>query len=130
MKQFRPEFSGDKQAFPHLIPGNAIEHIRFQRFFRREQACEIDPAGHFASHRIDAHYAVGAPDIGVYLAAYIFQFIELGKRFPFQTDRDRCNPFSRGGSQSVEHGRAITHDQVFTIACKPPAFRGIFKLAQ
>src|ERR1043165_7409825 len=130
LEKSRPEFSGDEESIACLIVSDAVQHGLFVvNVAGRQQAIQINPARNAAVLRIDRHYSVVVPDVGVDFAVDVLEFVQL---FDWQIAVEYCDGLCDLKAVRVEKSdavRAVADDERMAVGRKAPAFAGVVKLA-
>src|SRR6185369_14319116 len=80
-KKSRPEFSGDEESTACLIVSDAVQHgLVVLHVAGRQQTSQINPARNAAGLRVDRHYPVVVPDVGVDFAVDVLELVQLVDR--------------------------------------------------
>src|SRR5580704_19028716 len=79
LEEFRPVLAGHEQSIALRVVGDAVEHVGLPLYDIRgcEQAGQIDGADDAAVMRIDTHDPIGLPDVGIELAFYPLQLVQI-----------------------------------------------------
>src|SRR5689334_3875339 len=104
-KKSRPKFSGDEEPIACLIVSDAVQHGLFVRHVAgRQQTGQVNPARNTAGLRVDRHYPVVVPDVGVDFAVDVLEFVQL---FDWQIAIDYCDGFSDAKAVWIEKSDVV-----------------------
>jgi len=82
LEEFWPQLARDEQAVVLGIPCDAIQDgFRAGALGVGEQAGQVDEAENLSGGGRDPRNAVRVPDVGVNLAVYVFELVQLVDRF-------------------------------------------------
>src|SRR5262249_3826030 len=130
-EDFWPEFSRHKQTVTGSIVSNTVENgVGVGPFGFWKNAAEIDPAQNSSVNRRNARDAIRLPDVGVDLASYPLQFVQLCNRSGTILHGNPTDFFQRGAIPDADVGGTIAHVNLFAVVGEAPAFAGIVEAAQ
>ena len=82
-EELRPELPGDKKMIVGGIVRNAVQHgLGAAALSAWQKAGEVEESKYISCLRRDAHDAIRMPDVGIYLAVDVLQFIQVVDRLP------------------------------------------------
>src|ERR1019366_3407671 len=116
LEELGPLLPGDEQSVLPGIVGDAVEYVRLVvAVGGGQQPAAIDGTDHFAGFGVDAHDALGLPDIGVDFALDPFELVQFGERAAILGDGDAAGFLQCFGIPETELGRAIAHDDALAV---------------
>ncbi len=124
LEEFRPVLAGHEESIAVRVVGDAVQHIGlpFHDIRGCEQTGEVDGADDAAVMRIDAHYPIGLPDVGIELPFYPLQLVQILDGLALERYLNPPGRQERLRIQRANLRAAVAHQELFAVLRQRPAF--------